>query len=263
MAAMAAALLLFVIAVSFTVVRLGAAALELTGMTWDQAKFQALSAFTNSGFTTREAEAVVGHPVRRKIVSYLIILGNAGLVTTVGTFAGSVMGGDPFEFTINLAVMLVGIAFLLWLARKPKLAQRMRDSFQKRIIKRYGDLAPTPEAMLRLDEGINLSRISLPQDSPAAGRTLAELRLADAGIQVLAIERDGEFNPTPKGQDRLEAGDTLVVYGQTEGAAGVFGHAKKQALTLIPGEVSADTVAEASASSSRISAADVNAAPPV
>ena len=57
---MPAALLLIFIAVSFIVVRIGAAALELTGLSWDQAKFQALSAFTNAGFTTRESEQITG-----------------------------------------------------------------------------------------------------------------------------------------------------------------------------------------------------------
>ena len=50
-------LLLFVIVIiiSFTVVRIGAIAFELTGMEWSVSKFQALSCFTGTGFTTKES----------------------------------------------------------------------------------------------------------------------------------------------------------------------------------------------------------------
>jgi len=74
-AAVTVALLVLVIVASVVVVRFGAVLLELTGMPWEQAKFQSLSAFSNSGFTTREAEDVMRHPVRRRIVTYLIIIG--------------------------------------------------------------------------------------------------------------------------------------------------------------------------------------------
>jgi hypothetical protein len=60
-------------------------ALTHTGLTKASAKFQARSAFSGAGFTTSESEMVVNHPVRRKIVMLLILLGNAGLVTAVSS----------------------------------------------------------------------------------------------------------------------------------------------------------------------------------
>lgn len=46
-------LLLFIVAIgiSFVVVRIGAVAFNLTGMAWSQAKFQALSCFSGTGFS--------------------------------------------------------------------------------------------------------------------------------------------------------------------------------------------------------------------
>src|SRR4051794_41975718 len=49
------------------------------------ARFQARSAFTGSGFTTRESESVVDHPVRRKVIMWLMLLGNAGVVAAAGS----------------------------------------------------------------------------------------------------------------------------------------------------------------------------------
>jgi Trk-type K+ transport system membrane component len=80
---------LLVIFFSFLIVRAGAIALMMTGMDEKRARFQALSAFSGTGFTTREAEFVVTHPKRRRIVSWLMILGNAGIVTVIVTGTSS------------------------------------------------------------------------------------------------------------------------------------------------------------------------------
>ena len=50
---------LLVILFSFLVVRTGAIALMMTGLEREKANFQALSAFSRAGFTTREAEIVI------------------------------------------------------------------------------------------------------------------------------------------------------------------------------------------------------------
>ena len=83
---MSVVLLIVFICVSYLIVRIGAIALEMTGMEKSRARFQALSVFSGTGITTREAEMVVGHPRRRKIVTYLMILGNAGIVSVIATF---------------------------------------------------------------------------------------------------------------------------------------------------------------------------------
>ncbi|MHC4153076.1 MAG: TrkA C-terminal domain-containing protein, partial [Planctomycetota bacterium] len=82
-------LFIIVLVVSFIAVRIGAIAFQLTGLNWELAKFQALSCFTGTGFTTRESELIVGHGQRRKIASVLMVLGNAGLVLMIASFATS------------------------------------------------------------------------------------------------------------------------------------------------------------------------------
>ena len=60
--------LLLVLGTSVILIRVAAVALESTGLSRDAARFQARSAFTGVGFTTAEAENVVVHPIRRRIV---------------------------------------------------------------------------------------------------------------------------------------------------------------------------------------------------
>ena len=53
---------LLAILISFLFVRAASIALMMTGLEKKKARFQALSAFSGTGFTTKEAEAIVNHP---------------------------------------------------------------------------------------------------------------------------------------------------------------------------------------------------------
>ncbi|HEU5044028.1 MAG TPA: hypothetical protein VFT75_07830, partial [Nocardioidaceae bacterium] len=57
------------------ILRVGTVALTLTGVSRDVARFQVRSAFFGAGYTTTEAEAIMNHPLRRRIVQLLIVWG--------------------------------------------------------------------------------------------------------------------------------------------------------------------------------------------
>ena len=229
---MAVLLLLLVIFVSYTAVHIGAVALELTGIPWDVARFQALSAFSNCGFTTRESEDVTRHPVRRRIVSYLIIFGNAGIVTTIGTFASSMVQGNLGRTLINVGAIAAGLTLILWIARRQGVTDRIRRSATRWLSKRYKFTADRADELLRLHEGYGLTRIKLEQNSPAIGQTLKDLSLKDHLVQVLAIERDSRYMPIPRGDDKLCAHDRLIVYGDENQITAVFAPESEERLTL-------------------------------
>ena len=233
---MAVALLLIVLAASFIVVRIGAVAFELTGMRWDQAKFQALSAYTNSGFTTRESEEITSHPVRRRIASYLIIAGNAGLVTTVASFAGSLVTPQLLGSVRNLGIIILGVIVLVLIAQRPAVSNKLRAVIRRWLGRRFElEVTPSPSELLHLDEGYSLSRIQLKEGSRAIDRSLGELALKDKTVQVLAIERGTAFIPVPRQSDRLLAGDQLIVYGATRAVGATFEPEQTQPLALVEG----------------------------
>jgi hypothetical protein len=225
--------LLVSIAISFVVVRVGAVAFELTGIPWDQAKFQALSSFTNTGFTTREAEEIIRHPVRRRIASILIVLGNAGLVAVVGGFAGSLLNPQPFQSLLNLGLILGGIGILVWIGHGRWLGRRLRRAAQGWLDRRYRLSAWSPRDLLRLDEGFALTRFVVPDESPALGRKLSELRLKDHVVQVLAVERGNDFRAVPRGEDRFQSGDRLVVFGRAKAIEHLFEPDETEALEVV------------------------------
>jgi di/tricarboxylate transporter len=60
--------------------------------------------------------------------------------------------------------------------------------------------------------------VRIPQDSALSDKTLQESRLADTyGLSVLGIVRRGQTRLLPPAEERLEAGDTLLVEGRPEG----------------------------------------------
>src|SRR3954452_5468775 len=80
----ALASLLLILALGLLITRVATGMLEATGMSKPAARFQARSAFTGSGFTTRESESVVDHPVRCKVVMWLMLLGHPGILPPGG-----------------------------------------------------------------------------------------------------------------------------------------------------------------------------------
>jgi len=83
---MAGALTLFLLlALSLTIVRAAGVALRLTGVPQPVARFQAISALTGAGYTTSEAEALMQHPTRRRILMLLMLTGHLGVVSLAST----------------------------------------------------------------------------------------------------------------------------------------------------------------------------------
>ncbi len=110
-------LLAAIILIILAIVKLGSIAFQLTGMEPRMAMFQALSAFTNTGFTTSAAEDVVQHRKRRLIASVLIVIGYIGIVGVIVTLVRSfgVESGSWLPTLKRLVFILLGIYALYFI----------------------------------------------------------------------------------------------------------------------------------------------------
>jgi di/tricarboxylate transporter len=92
------------------------------------------------------------------------------------------------------------------------------DQAQLEAISQEEDLhvfPPHAAQVYQLEE--HLMMVRLPDDSTLVGKTLIDSRLGDAfGFGVLNIIRDGESHLMPDPNERLEAGDTLLIKGSRE-----------------------------------------------
>ncbi len=204
---------LVVIMVSFLVVRGGAVALALTGLDWERSRFQSLSAFTGTGFTTREAELVLNHPTRRKIVSWLMILGNAGIVTVIVTATSSLVTSRGFQISANFLLLATGIYLVHRLAGNKVLTRRWEDFIRRKLLKLPDFEEGATEDLLHFMEGFGLVKIEVKKKSPLANRKLLELKLKQQGLIVLGIERGEKWIQSPDGKETLKPDDRVVIYG--------------------------------------------------
>lgn len=228
-------LLLFitVIVVSFVVVRIGAIAFQLTGLEWSMAKFQALSCFTSTGFTTKEAELVTSDRQRRRIASILIVLGHAGLVTMIATLANSLEAKSaieerlstsflPFDLPqwlvpiLNLGVLLVCAFALYRVLTNTEFSRRFTRYLRKKMIKRELVSRVTFQELLIATGGYGVTRVAVSAGSPVLGKQLSKSELRSYDITVLAIVRGSETIPNPEASRKILAGDELICFGKLE-----------------------------------------------
>ena len=205
-------ILLIAILVSFIIVRIGGFALQLTGIEPDVARFQALSAFSGTGFTTREAERVVGHRTRRRIVTILIILGNAGTVTVIATLVASFTQVSGYTwFFIRLAVIIGGIFGLYQLIIRSNVGQRILDWLQRPVMNRILRGAPAVEEIFHVEKDWAISLVLIRERSKSIGLSVADIA-AEGDIEILGINRAGTYLTRPNREEEIGEGDRLLVY---------------------------------------------------
>lgn len=191
----------------------GSIALEATGMQRAKARFQALSALTGTGFTTNEAESIVEHPKRRKIATYLIFIGNAGIVGFIILLILFVRAGltppSVFLTVLTLAILLaIGLAFWLGLIdtltnailRLLGRGQASTNFAVKEVCHQSGDYA--------------VRRLSVAEKAGIASLRLKNAGLQERDITVLAIERGSSILSHPQPEEKLLAGDWLLCYAK-------------------------------------------------
>ncbi len=205
-------ILLIAILVSFIVVRIGGFALQLTGIEPDVARFQALSAFSGTGFTTREAERVVGNKTRRRIVTILIILGNAGMVTVIATLVASFTKVSGYTwFFIHLAIIIGGIFGLYQLIIRSNVGRRIPDWLQRPVMNRILRGAPAVEEIFRMEKDWGISLVTIKRGSKRVGQSVADIT-AERDLEILGIDRADTYLTRPDREEEIMVGDRLLVY---------------------------------------------------
>ena len=202
-----------VVVISLLITRVATIALSLTGLSREAARFQARSALSGAGFTTAESESVVNHPVRRRIIMMLILLGSAGLLTAVSTLAIS-FGGNS-ENRLLRASILIGALFILFLISRSTGVDRVLSRVIEKILRARGMDVRDYASLMRLSGDYAVGEVYVEEQDWVAGKTLDQLELREEGIQVLGIERaSGDYVGVPEGKERVDPGDTLILYAR-------------------------------------------------
>ncbi|MBD3162867.1 MAG: potassium transporter TrkA [Candidatus Latescibacteria bacterium] len=210
------AAMLAVLALSLVITRLATVALVLTGLSEEAARFQARSAFTGTGFTTSEAETVVDHPVRRRIIMVLMVLRSAGIVTVLVSLILSFgVESEGEGRLVRLAWLAAGAGSLILLSRTGWIDRGMRRFIEK-ALRRWTDLDTRDYVdLLNLSGDYRVMEVGIEEGDWIAERKLHECDLPDEGVTVLGIYRsDGAYVGAPTEEAVAHVGDTLLLYGR-------------------------------------------------
>ncbi|MCO4748094.1 MAG: TrkA C-terminal domain-containing protein [Proteobacteria bacterium] len=211
--------LVILVVLAYFVVIAGGIAFESTGMDREMARFQALSAFTGTGFTTQVAEQVVEHRVRRRIASTLIVLGWAGAASVLATMIRSLYVDSALKGLGNLALGLA-LAGLSVLAIR-RFSDEIVSAVRRVVMRQVSGLLVPQEDLLRVDGGLGLSRIEVPEHSRVLGRSLKDLHLRGKQISIVLIERH-HHAIVPDADSVLEPKDHVVVFGRLDQVQAAF-----------------------------------------
>ena len=227
---MSVMLFIVVLVASFIIVRIGAVAFQLTGLEWSLAKFQSLSCFSGTGFTTKEAELITGDTRRRRIASVLIVLGNAGLVTMIATVASALnpentlLGWLSESFLpflplwsvrwFNLGLIIIALLIIYKVFTNKNFTQKLTGYLRKKILKRAFFKPVSFEELLLLTSGYGITRLEVSMNSFLVDRTIAESELRKNDVTILAILRDDTTIANPSADTKIQKSDELVLFGK-------------------------------------------------
>lgn len=218
--------LLVTLMMSLLATRIGAVALMLTGLSQEVARFQARSAFTGVGFTTSEAESVVNHPVRRKILAVLMLGGNIGVAAVIASVIASFASvpapqeGDGamwqsfWNWMLRLSFLMLGL-MTMWIVFTSRWVDNTISRIIEKALLKWTKLDVRDYvALLHLANGYVVLELQINEGDWIAEKPLFDCRLSDEGVLVLGINRrNGKYIGSPNGQTIVKAGDVLSLYG--------------------------------------------------
>ncbi|WP_241158323.1 TrkA C-terminal domain-containing protein [Cohnella candidum] len=203
----------------FLVIEIAVVLMRSTGLDHDVSRFQVVSLMTSTGFTTKESELILGHPVRRRIGIFLILFGVFSFAVIISSIS-SILVPD-FKVT-HLAEISAGLALLLAIVRVPAVRRILAAKFDKPLEDTF-EIEELPiEVVLLQNEGDWFVDIPVGERSGLVGQTIVERCEANSDINLLFIKRGTLQIRRERAATRLEAGDVLYLYGDREEIGRVF-----------------------------------------
>ncbi|KPK35209.1 MAG: potassium transporter TrkA [Nitrospira bacterium SG8_35_1] len=210
---------LFTVAIlSLLVTRIAAMALIFTGLSREVARFQARSAFSGVGFTTPESDLIMNHPVRRKIIMLLMLLGNIGIATVVATVMVSLLSTASSGNWLRNILLFIGCLSLAWFLAVSNFVERNLNSIIAWGLKKWTKIEIQDYvAVLHLQNEFAVWEIPVEPGDWLSGKSLSTAELSQEGVLILGIQRRGGFYiGAPQGVSKIREGDVLVMYGHME-----------------------------------------------
>lgn len=204
-----------VISVAFTKIATGA--LIATGVPPESATFQARSAFSGAGFTTSEAENVVNHRVRRRIIGTTMFVGSLGTPTLVLTVLVGFIAPGPGSATERALVTISGVLLILITVLNRPVQRRLERAGQRYVHHRLAPALPSDRLdLLTLSPEFAVQAVQLEATPEESVRSLRGLALAFPDVTILGVRRGTNYFGAPPVDIKLLIGDELIIYAHRD-----------------------------------------------
>lgn len=189
-------------------------------------KWQAFGMLVGEMSVSHAAAGERTQALRGVVSGVVFVAGCAGLFLLMLVLSTAVLPSR--NLLIVLVVVLVAIAFLLrrsFIQVHTKAQFALQETLNEAPLPHHDPHAPALPALLR---DASLETLSIPANSPAAGKLIAHLKLRTvSGASIVGIERNGESIINPGVSEEIHAGDSVLLLGsdaQIEKARAVLIH---------------------------------------
>ena len=214
---MAVLSVVFILIMSILITKIATSMLANTGLSRHMASFQARSAFTGCGFTTSESEKITRHPVRRKIIFDLMLMGNAGIVTVMASLLLTFVNHDEKSLTCYYSLgIILGAVILLWLLASSNKINTWSTRVIDKMLGKYTNMKyRDSKSLYKLNGDYLIMELEVQKGDWIANKVLQDTALRSEGISVLGIERvDATYIGVPSAETVVHEKDILILYGK-------------------------------------------------
>jgi hypothetical protein len=185
---------------------------RLTGLKMEVSRFQVISLMTGTGFTTGESELILGHPIRRKLATFLILFGAFSFAVIISSISQFLSNDLRTKEILSGACTVIVVLCVLKLASIQEMLSRLFNRKMKQNVE-LADL-PIREVFLQNKEDALLN-LHIYKDSDLINHTLNQVIKEHNKLEliVLFIKR-GDVKIRKNVYDTsLHEGDQILLFG--------------------------------------------------
>jgi hypothetical protein len=180
---------------------------------------------TATGFTTKESELILRHPIRRRVALFMILFGVFSLAVIISSLSSFFAQHSK---TVELAIVSAILLLILVLIKRPKFSEKLKERFIKDLEKDF-ELHELPiQEVLYINEHDLLTKAVLHKESKFIGTKANELFEPDEDLTLLFIQRGESYIRKDIFKEVLAEGDMLFLYGDSQLIADKFSEELKR-----------------------------------
>src|SRR4051812_17554460 len=145
---------------------------RLTDLKLEVSRFQVISLMTGTGFTTGESELILGHPIRRKLATFLILFGAFSLAVIISSISNILSEDLRMK---DMLYILVGVLLVFVVLKLAWVQTKFSTLFNKKMKQNVelGDL-PIRDVFLTNTEDYLLN-LHIYMDSSLVSQTVNQV----------------------------------------------------------------------------------------